>query len=143
VQLLWGPRLKQLQPLVAGHVTILGTTISAQEAFIILLAPVILGALWAFLRFSATGRGIRAVGQNRHAAQLIGIDIARLFLVTFALSAVLAGLTGVLIGSVRLVTPALGDEPLIKALIIVIFGGLGSLSGTIWADYLRVASPEV
>lgn len=136
VQLLWGPRLKQLQPLVPGNVTILGTTISAQEALIILVAPVILGGLWAFLRFSATGRGIRAVGQNRHAAQLIGIDVARLFLITFALSAVLAGLTGVLIGSVRLVTPGLGDEPLIKALIIVIFGGLGSLSGTIWAAYL-------
>jgi branched-chain amino acid transport system permease protein len=136
IQLIWGPRLKQLEPLVPGKVTILNTTISAQEALIILVAPVILGALGLFLRHSATGRGIRAVGQNRHAAQLIGVDVARLFLITFALSAMLAGLTGVLIGSVRLLTPALGDEPLIKALIIVIFGGLGSLSGTFWAAYL-------
>lgn len=136
IQLLWGPRLKQLEPLLPGNVTVLGTTISAQEALIIAVAPAILGALWAFLRFSAAGRGIRAVGQNRHAAALIGIDVGRLFLFAFALSAVLAGLTGVLIGSVRLVTPGLGDEPLIKALIIVIFGGLGSLAGTIWAAYL-------
>ena len=136
IQLVWGARLKQLQPLVPGHVTLLGTTISAQELLIIVVAPVVLAALWAFLRYSATGRGIRAVGQNPHAARLIGINVARLFVITFALSAVLAGLTGVLIGSVRLVTPTLGDEPLIKALIIVIFGGLGSLAGTIWAAYL-------
>jgi len=136
IQLIWGARLKQLQPLVPGQVTLLGTTISAQEMLIIAVAPVILAALWAFLRYSATGRGIRAVGQNPHAARLIGINVARLFVITFALSAVLAGMTGVLIGSVRLVTPTLGDEPLIKALIIVIFGGLGSLAGTIWAAYL-------
>jgi branched-chain amino acid transport system permease protein len=136
IQLIWGARLKQLQPLVPGQVTLLGTTISAQEMLIIAVAPVILAALWAFLRYSPTGRGIRAVGQNPHAARLIGINVARLFVITFALSAVLAGMTGVLIGSVRLVTPTLGDEPLIKALIIVIFGGLGSLAGTIWAAYL-------
>ncbi len=136
IQLIWGARLKQLEPLVAGKVTILGTTISAQELLIISISPVLLVGLWAFLRWSATGRGIRAVGQNPHAAKLIGINVSQLFIITFALSAALAGLTGVLIGSVRLITPFLGDEPLIKALIIVIFGGLGSLAGTIWAAYL-------
>lgn len=136
IQLVWGARLKQLEPLVGGQVTLLTTTISAQEVLIIVLAPVVLAGLWAFLRWSATGRGIRAVGQNPHAAKLIGINVSRLFVFTFALAAVLAGLTGVLIGSVRLITPMLGDEPLIKALIIVIFGGLGSLAGTVWAAYL-------
>jgi branched-chain amino acid transport system permease protein len=136
IQLIWGARLKQLEPLVAGQVTLLTTTISAQEVLIIIISPLILATLWGFLRYSATGRGIRAVGQNPHAAKLIGINVSRLFVITFALAAVLAGLTGALIGSVRLITPMLGDEPLIKALIIVIFGGLGSLAGTIWAAYL-------
>jgi branched-chain amino acid transport system permease protein len=136
IQLIWGARLKQLEPLVAGQVTLLTTTISAQEVLIIVISPMILAALWGFLRYSSTGRGIRAVGQNPHAAKLIGINVSRLFVITFALAAVLAGLTGALIGSVRLITPMLGDEPLIKALIIVIFGGLGSLAGTIWAAYL-------
>lgn len=135
-QLVWGARLKQLRPIVPGQVNFLGTTISAQETLIIVLAPVILGLLWLFLRNSRTGRGIRAVGQNPNAARLIGIDVSRLFIITFALSAALAGLTGVLLGSVRMVTPAFGSEPLVKALIIVIFGGLGSLGGTILAAYL-------
>lgn len=136
IQLLWGARLKQLEPLAPGQINLIGTNISAQEALIIALAPLLLGALWAFLRHSNTGRGIRAVGQNPAAAKLIGVDVSKLFILTFALSAALAGLTGILLGSVRFITPTFGAEPLVKALIIVIFGGLGSLGGTIAAAYI-------
>ncbi|MDF0498430.1 branched-chain amino acid ABC transporter permease [Bradyrhizobium yuanmingense] len=136
IQLIWGARLKQLTPIITGNIQLLQTTISAQEALIIVVAPLLLGLLWLFLDRSRIGRGIRAVGQNPDAARLIGIDVSRLFIVTFALSAVLAGLTGVLLGSTRLLTPEFGSEPLVKALIIVIFGGLGSLGGTILAAYL-------
>lgn len=135
-QMIWGARLKQLRPVVPGQVNFLGTNISAQEMLIIVVAPLLLGLLFVFLRNSRIGRGIRAVGQNPNAARLIGIDVSRLFIITFALSAALAGLTGILLGSVRMVTPAFGAEPLVKALIIVIFGGLGSLGGTIVAAYL-------
>ncbi|RUV27049.1 MULTISPECIES: branched-chain amino acid ABC transporter permease [unclassified Mesorhizobium] len=136
IQLLWGARLKQLQPLAAGNGRILNTTISAQETLIIIVAPLLLGALWLFLSHTRIGRGIRAVGQNPDAARLIGINVSQLFIVTFALSAVLAGLTGALLGSVRLLTPEFGADPLVKALIIVIFGGLGSLAGTVAAAYV-------
>lgn len=136
IQLLWGARLKQLQPIVAGNVRILQTTISAQETLIIVIAPLLLGVLWLFLSRTRVGRGIRAVGQNPDAARLIGINVSQLFIITFALSAVLAGSTGVLLGSVRLLTPEFGADPLVKALIIVIFGGLGSLAGTVAAAYL-------
>lgn len=135
IQLLWGARLKQLAPIVPGNVRLLQTTISAQEMLIIIVAPLLLGALWLFLSRTRIGRGIRAVGQNPDGARLIGIDVSRLFVTTFALSAVLAGLTGILLGSVRLMTPEFGSDPLVKALIIVIFGGLGSLGGTIVAAY--------
>jgi branched-chain amino acid transport system permease protein len=136
IQLVWGARLKQLAPFLPGKVHLFRTTISAQETLIIVVAPLILGALWLFLKNTRIGRGIRAVGQNPDAARLIGINVSRLFVVTFATSAVLAGLTGVLLGSVRLLTPDFGSDPLVKALIVVIFGGLGSLSGTIVAAYL-------
>ncbi|PSH62180.1 branched-chain amino acid ABC transporter permease [Phyllobacterium sophorae] len=136
IQLIWGARLKQLAPIVPGTVQLWRTTISAQETLMIVLAPIVLAALWLFLSRSRIGRGIKAVGQNADAARLIGIDVSRLFIITFALSALLAGLTGVLLGSVRLLTPEFGSEPLVKALIIVIFGGLGSLGGTIAAAYL-------
>lgn len=136
IQLVWGARLKQLAPILPGKIRLIQTTISAQETLLIIAAPLLLGALWLFLSRSRIGRGIRAVGQNPDGARLIGIDVSRLFIVTFALSAVLAGLTGVLLGSVRLLTPEFGSEPLVKALIVVIFGGLGSLGGTVLAAYL-------
>ncbi|MEJ8572996.1 branched-chain amino acid ABC transporter permease [Microbaculum marinum] len=136
IQLVWGARLKQLTPIAPGQVDFLGTTISAQEMLIIVVAPILMVALGAFLRWSRIGRGIRAVGQNANAARLIGIGVSQLFVVTFALSAALAALTGILLGSVRLLTPTFGAEPLVKALIIVIFGGLGSLGGTVAASYL-------
>ncbi|TIO47758.1 MAG: branched-chain amino acid ABC transporter permease, partial [Mesorhizobium sp.] len=79
IQLLWGARLKQLQPLVAGNVRILSTTISAQETLIIVVAPLLLGLLWLFLSRTRIGRGIRAVGQNPNAARLIGINVSQLF----------------------------------------------------------------
>lgn len=53
----------------------------------------------------------------------------------FALSAGLAGLTGALLGAIRFITPTMGAEPLLKAMIVIIFGGLGSLGATAGAAY--------
>ncbi|NDV01271.1 hypothetical protein GZA08_09875 [Pseudoroseicyclus sp. CLL3-39] len=70
------------------------------------------------------------MGQNQDSAALIGIDVPRAFSLAFGLSAALAGLTGVLLGGIRFVTPTMGAEPLVSAMIVVIFGGLGSLGAT-------------
>jgi branched-chain amino acid transport system permease protein len=129
-QYLWGPRLKQLPPLATGEVSILGAVVSAHEALVIVIAPAVLLALWAFTARTRTGRSLRAVGQNPDAAALLGIDVSRAFALAFGLSAALAGLTGVLLGGIRFITPSLGTEPLLKAMIVVIFGGLGSLGAT-------------
>ncbi|WP_395383671.1 branched-chain amino acid ABC transporter permease [Mesorhizobium sp. UC22_110] len=63
-QMIWGARLKQLPRLIPGEVQILGTTISAHEALLIVLAPLILVALWRFTVMTNRGRSLRAVGQN-------------------------------------------------------------------------------
>lgn len=134
--LIWGPRLKQLPRLLDGDVSVLGTTISAHELLIICIAPVILLLLWFFTSRTATGRSLRAVGQNQDAAALIGINVSTTFALTFALGAALAALSGILLGGIRFVTPNLGVEPLVKAMIVVIFGGLGSLGATVGAAFV-------
>lgn len=134
--LIWGARYKQLDPLIAGKVGLLSTAISAHEVLIIAIAPLTLVALWAFLKFTRIGSAIRAVAQNREAALLMGMNVSLLYSSAFALSAGLAGLSGILLGSIRFITPSLGAEPLVKALIVAIFGGLGSLGGTIGAAYV-------
>jgi branched-chain amino acid transport system permease protein len=134
--MIWGPRLKQLPPLVDGEIRLFGNAISAHEALLLVAAPVILIALWRFTVSSKIGRSLRAVGQNQDSAALIGVDVPTAFALAFAISAALAGLTGALLGSIRFITPAMGTEPLTKAMIVVIFGGLGSLGSTAGAAYL-------
>lgn len=135
-QMIWGARLKQLPHLLPGEVQILGVTISAHEALLVVLAPLILFALWRFTVMTNRGRSLRAVGQNQDSAALLGIDVPVAFALAFGISAALAGLTGALLGSIRFITPVMGSEPLTKAMIVVIFGGLGNLGATAGAAYL-------
>ncbi|MBY5989965.1 branched-chain amino acid ABC transporter permease [Roseovarius atlanticus] len=135
-QMIWGARLKQLPRLIEGDVSFFGAVFSAHEALIIVIAPVILIALWAFATRTATGRSLRAVGQNQDAAALLGINVPLTFGIAFGLGAALAGLAGVLLGGIRFITPTLGAEPLVKAMIVVIFGGLGSLGATVGAAFV-------
>jgi branched-chain amino acid transport system permease protein len=134
--LAWGPRIKQLQPLARGDVAILGVAISSQEALILFISPVLILGLWVWLRLSRTGRAIRAVGQNQEAAQLLGMNVSVLYMIAFGLSALLAGFAGILLGSIRFLSPNMGGEPLTKALIVAIFGDLGSILGTVVGAYV-------
>jgi branched-chain amino acid transport system permease protein len=136
ISIIWGPRLKQLPRVVEGQVSIFGAPVSSHEAMIIVLAPVVLAALWWYTSRTRSGRSLRAVGQNQDSAALVGIDVPRTFSLAFGLSAALAGLTGILLGSIRFVTPGLGADPLTNAMIVVIFGGLGSLGATAGAAYV-------
>ena len=61
----------------------------------------------------------------------MGLNVRAVYALAFALSAALAAAAGVLLGSIRFISPELGAEPLVKALIVAIFGGLGSIVGTI------------
>lgn len=133
--LIWGPRLKQLPTVGKGTAFLLGVPLSAQQAFIIVISPLILAALWAFLRYARLGAAIRAVAQNRESAMLLGINVPLLYMTAFGLSAGLAAFAGMLLGGIRFLTPTMGDDPLTKSLIVAIFGGLGSLGGTIGGAY--------
>lgn len=134
--LIWGPRIKQLDRIVSGNIKIIGSAISMHELVIIVLAPLVLVGLWAFLKWTRIGSAIRAVSQNRDSALLLGINVNAIYSLAFAISAALAGGAGVLLGAIRFITPTMGTEPLLKAFIVVILGGLGSFGGTIVSAYL-------
>ncbi|CDX14018.1 Inner-membrane translocator [Mesorhizobium plurifarium] len=136
INLVWGPRNKQLSPLLGGDMSLLGITISRNEMAVVALALVILAALGVFLLRAPLGRAMRAVAQNREAAQLMGIDVERLYAIAFGLSAALAALAGILIGSIRFMNPSMGSDPLMKALIVVIFGGIARFTGPIYAAFI-------
>jgi len=131
-----GPRYKNLPRLATGNIQFSNTAVSMQELIIIILGPSLLLAFAVFLKRAKLGMAIRAVEQNRDAAFLVGIDIRNIYVIVFAVSAVLAAVAGVLYGGEYFITPTMGDDPLLKAFIVVVFGGLGSLPGTVVGAYM-------
>jgi branched-chain amino acid transport system permease protein len=77
------------------------------------------------------GKALRAVAQNRAGAEAIGLNVDRIVAFTFAVSGALACAAGGLLGALYAAEPSMGGTPLLKAFVIVIFGGLGSVPGAI------------
>jgi branched-chain amino acid transport system permease protein len=88
------------------------------------------------LRRTTFGRAIRATSQDWSLAMLTGIDIRRVYLVAFGIAAGLAGLTGAMVTLSSSVSPSIGLDWTLKALIVVILAGLGSIRGTVIAGVL-------
>lgn len=134
--LIWGPRSKQIPELASGTAGIGALKLAWSEILLLGVVLAILICLGLFLRYTRPGRSMRAVSQNREAAQLLGLDVPFYFALAFGLSAVTAGLAGVFVGTIRFMTPAMGAEPLMKALIVVIFGGIARFSSPIYAAFI-------
>jgi branched-chain amino acid transport system permease protein len=133
---LWGPRSKQLPAIIEGTTTIGGVGVSLHQIAIIVITPIILVALWLFLSRTRLGLALRAVAQNEDASLLVGLNVTALYGLAFAIAASLAGLAGIFMGGYRFMSPVMGSDPLLKALIVVVFGGISSISGPIFAAYL-------
>jgi branched-chain amino acid transport system permease protein len=87
--------------------------------------------LQLFMTRTRTGQAIRATAQNRQAAEMIGVNVARIYSITLGISAALAGACGSLISIVQSFTPFEGGFFIMKAFIICVLGGLGNISGAI------------
>jgi branched-chain amino acid transport system permease protein len=135
-QEIWGPRPKQLPPLLEGTAPIFGITASLHQIAIILLSPAILFGVWLLLHRTRLGLMLRAVAQNEEASQLVGLPVKALYGTAFALSAALAGFAGTFLGGFTFMSPSMGADPITKAMIVVIFGGLSSIIGPIIAAYV-------
>ena len=94
-------------------------------------ALAITGLLLAFFRFTLTGKAIRAAADNRIGAQVIGLDIGKLYAVTFGIGTAALGAAGVLMALLNDAIPRLGPELTLLSFVIVIVGGLGSMVGAL------------
>jgi branched-chain amino acid transport system permease protein len=93
------------------------------------LGAVVLLAL--FLRRTSLGKAIRASANNREGAALVGIDVPRVYLISFSLGTAAAALAGAVIVPFSLVSPFVGHEFILKAFVIAVLGGLGSVAGAL------------
>jgi branched-chain amino acid transport system permease protein len=99
-------------------------------------------ALFAFMRWSYTGKVMRATAQDRHASSLMGIDTDRVYALTWAVGIACVGVAGVLLAPIYPVYPTAGLQFVLIAYVAVVLGGLGDMAGALLAS-LIVAAVEV
>ena len=108
----------------------LGAHVEVNRLAVLGIAVVTPGLLQLVLRRTYLGRAIRAVAQNADSCTLVGVDVERIYTVTFGMGTALAGLAGVLSASIFSFNPAFGSSELLKSFVVVVLGGLGSVLGT-------------
>ncbi|WP_348761493.1 branched-chain amino acid ABC transporter permease [uncultured Salinisphaera sp.] len=131
VQMYWGADFRRLEAPSSSIFYFAGLTLPAQRVLIIVAAFALMGALHLYLKKTLAGSTIIAMAQNREGAFLVGINANRVAMMTFAISGALAAVASTLFAPINLVYPAMGHLVLLKAFVIIILGGMGSIPGAI------------
>ncbi|HEX2526495.1 MAG TPA: urea ABC transporter permease subunit UrtB [Geminicoccus sp.] len=116
---------------MTGAVEFAGVTLTYNRLIIIVFSLLVLAIVWFVLQRSRFGLEMRAVTQNRRMAAAVGIDTARVDALTFALGSAVAGMGGVALSQVGNVSPNLGTLYIVDSFMVVVFGGVGQLAGTV------------
>jgi len=130
VSLAWGGSERGYSFLISP-VNFLGAIFAANRLLALFFAIVLGIGFYFFITFTRIGKAIRAVTQDSTAAQLMGIPTKRMQGLCFGLGALLAGLAGVLMSTMYVVSPYMGLEYTIIAMIVVVLGGLGNILGSL------------
>jgi branched-chain amino acid transport system permease protein len=119
-----------------------GAVLNLAQAVAFVLALAATAALFAFMRWSYTGKLMRATAQDRSAAALMGINTDRIYALTWAVGITCVGAAGVLLAPIYAVYPTAGLQFVLIAYIAVVLGGLGDMTGALIAA-LIVAAVEI
>lgn len=132
VRMLIGPesRFVATPKMLEGNTVIGAVVMSNYRLFVILFAIAVLAATWALMTRTEFGTRLRAVIQNREISECYGIRAERVYAMTFAYGAGLAGVAGALLTPLVSTTPSMGTYLVVDAFLVVIIGGVGSLIGT-------------
>ncbi|MDR5694022.1 MAG: branched-chain amino acid ABC transporter permease [Armatimonadota bacterium] len=106
------------------------------QLYATLLSLVLLGLLFLFLRFTRTGRAIRATMQNRTAAQIVGVNVEQISTLAFGIGTALAGASGSMVSFLFTFFPAKHWQWIGTLLALIVLGGMGSLPGSVVGSFL-------
>lgn len=139
-QLIWGSAPKNFSSIVDFDPIILfgGRVVITGEVIItVVVSALVMASLTLFTEKTRTGKAMRAVSEDRDAAQLMGINVNRTISTTFAIGSALAAIAGVLLCStVPTLAPTTGSMPGIRAFTAAVFGGIGSVPGAMLGGIL-------
>ena len=133
---IWGGDMRRILPPVEGSTPLLGMTYPNYRLFLLAFASVLLLGIWLFFTRTRAGIIVRAAVQDAEMLDGLGVNVARVFTLTFAGSAALAAIAGLLLAPIFTVYPQMGVEMILLAFIVVILGGMGSMGGSVVAAFV-------
>ncbi|OLD37149.1 MAG: hypothetical protein AUI57_11955 [Candidatus Rokubacteria bacterium 13_1_40CM_2_68_8] len=128
---IFGQLDKHVPPVFQGTRNVLGVMVSVERLMIIPMAGALVVGLYLFINKTKMGAAMRAIEQDKEAAALQGVDVHAVNGLAFAIGFALAAASGALMAPIFKLDPMMGEQPLLKAFIIIILGGLGSIPGAI------------
>lgn len=132
-RLIWGGLTRSVDPPVTGAVHFLDMVYPTYRLVVLGISIVILIAVFYGFNRTETGAIIRAASHDKEMARALGINVAKIYTLVFSLGAALAALAGVLMGPIFLIYPTMGMDAILRAFIVVIVGGMGSVVGAVVA----------
>jgi branched-chain amino acid transport system permease protein len=129
--LIWRERIRQVPYFLEGVIDIDGVRLSNQRLLILATAIITVGLMWWLLKKSRFGLALRATAMDRDAATLYGVNVHRIYSLTFGMAAALAALAAVFLSSINSISPWMGAPVMLKGFAVVVLGGLGSFPGAI------------
>ncbi|MEH7249039.1 branched-chain amino acid ABC transporter permease [Neobacillus niacini] len=130
--LIWGPDPQKMTTPFSGIVLRVGeVTITFERLLIVIMAVVLILGLYFLIQKTTLGMAMRAVALDRDTANLMGVKVSKVSTLSFSIGTALAAAAGGLMGPVFMVAPGMGAALIMKAFVVIILGGLGSVFGTI------------
>ena len=136
IKYVWGLAPRPVPIPMEAQVTILGTAIPVYRLIVVVISLLVYGGIWLFLNRSIVGKAIRAGIEDVEHVEGLGVNVYKLFTVTFIMAGILSGLAGGLHASLIMVDPQMGLEVLAFVFMVVIIGGLGSIKGTLASAFI-------
>jgi len=119
-----------------GKLSLGGVSISSERLVAIVCGAIFITAMHIFISKSKLGKAMRAVAQDQEAAQVQGINIGFIFSLSMGIGCALAAAGGALVGPIYYVNPYMGVVPIMKAFVVIILGGIGSLPGAVIGGFI-------
>ena len=136
IKAIWGLVPRPVPVPIDTSVSLLGTQISVYRLIVILIALLVYLGIWLFLNRTIIGKAIRAGIEDVEHVEGLGINVYRLFTLTFIIAGAASALAGALNAPLIMVDPNMGLEVLAFAFMVVIIGGLGSIKGTLVSAFI-------
>ncbi|HET6390345.1 urea ABC transporter permease subunit UrtB [Hyphomicrobium sp.] len=129
-------RYVKMPEVLSNSTDIFGVQISLYRIFLLVVSLVLFAATWLLMNRTTVGMKLRAVIQDRPVAASFGVNARRIYGLTFAYGAGLAGLAGALVSPLKSVSPEMGTGYVIDAFMVVVLGGVQSLVGTVASAFI-------